>query len=130
MRRLTVIILMLVGFGLQAQILPFSIDHSFQPFFDFSKDTVIYDSTDIIYNQAGAIKDIWEDTSNGKIYFAGGFSYFYNSKQFRGHVSLYNDGSLNENNTYEINISNLQNGMYFLKLLSDGEVSVGKFVKE
>lgn len=93
---------MLVGFGLQAQILPFSIDHSFQPFFDFSKDTVIYDSTDIIYNQAGAIKDIWEDTSNGKIYFVGGFNYSYNGKYYDGQVSLYNDGSLNENFTSDI----------------------------
>lgn len=93
MRRLMIFILMLFGFGLRAQIQPFSIDSSFQSHFDFRNTYSEWINNRLVRQSGGTIKDIWEDKSNGQIYLVGDFDYTVDTNHYFGHISLESDGS-------------------------------------
>ena len=77
-----------------AQNLPFELDASFQPNVDFRDAEPFYQNGRLVYQQAGVLGDIWEDSSTGKLYIAGNFIFVEDSIRYAGNICLNKDGSL------------------------------------
>ena len=84
-----VFILGLMAIGLSSLAQPYTLDPTFQPFFDIRSNT-----TDI-----GPVNDLWENPLNGKLYIIGGFEFGVSSpNQYHGgFTSTHRDGSRNYN---------------------------------
>lgn len=110
MKKLILILVMFgIGFGLSAQILPFTRDHSFSlqldsmNNFDFIKDSAFYPGPSspfwpsFIRQKGGPISDIWEDPETGKLYLIGDFHYHHtNGNFYNKHLCFKKDGTFYE----------------------------------
>jgi hypothetical protein len=73
----------LIGLGSTAQ--SFLLDTSFQPFFDIRNQSSV------------SVSDIYENVSDGRIYFTGNFEVFNGSTPFRGSICYRRNGNLYSN---------------------------------
>ena len=95
MNRIT-FILGLMAIGLSSLAQPYTLDPTFQPFFDIRSNT-----TDI-----GPVNDLWENPLNGKLYIIGGFEVILPSQPHGGFTSCNRDGSRNTNFNPQSQIGN------------------------